>query len=95
MARVTVFLHGDLQEKFGVERLHLKVDNVKELINELKDKFPKLEEDVKFGRLIILINGRNIETLLNENTKFEDFDLVSLTLKDGGMIDFFPPDGGG
>ncbi|BAL80886.1 MoaD/ThiS family protein [Caldisericum exile] len=95
MARVTIFLHGDLREKLGIERLYLKADTVKDLIEQLKDKFPNLEDDVKFGRLIILINGRNIETLLKEATQLEDFDLVSLTLKDGGMIDFFPPDGGG
>jgi len=95
MARVTIFLHGDLREKLGIERMHLKADNVKELIEQLKEKFPNLENDIKFGRIIILVNGRNIETLLGTDTQFEDFDLVSLTLKDGGMIDFFPPDGGG
>lgn len=95
MARVTVFLHGDLREKLGIERIYIKADNVKELIEKLQEQFPNLEDDVKFGRLIVLINGRNIETLLGENTNFEDFDLISLTLKDGGMIDFFPPDGGG
>jgi len=62
MPRVSVFLHGEL--------------------------------DVKYGRIIVLVNGRNIETLMSENTKLEDFDLVGLTLKDGGMIDFFPLDGG-
>jgi len=54
-----------------------------------------LEEDIKFGRIIVLINGRNIETLLGTDTKLEDFDLVGLTLKDGGLVDFFPPEGGG
>lgn len=95
MARVTVFLHGNLREKFGVERLHLKGDTLKDLIEELGKMFPNLKEDIKFGRLIFLLNGRNIETLLEDSTKLEDFDLVGIALKDGGMIDFFPPDGGG
>lgn len=95
MPRVTVFLHGELKEKFGKERIFLKANSVKELLEELSKMFPNLADDVKYGRIIVLVNGRNIETLMSENTKLEDFDLVGLTLKDGGMIDFFPPDGGG
>ena len=95
MARITVFLHGDLQEKYKKERLYLKANSVKELLDELTKIYPDLEEDIKFGRIIVLINGRNIETLLGTDTKLEDFDLVGLTLKDGGLVDFFPPEGGG
>ncbi len=95
MARITVFLHGALKEKFGKERIFLKASKIKDLLSELNGIYPNLEEDLKFGRIIVLINGVNIEKLLGQNTELEDFDLVSLTLNDNSMIDFFPPDGGG
>ncbi|MEF3244803.1 MAG: MoaD/ThiS family protein [Caldisericaceae bacterium] len=95
MARITVFLHGDLKEKLGKERMFLKASKIEDLLSELNDIYPNLEEDLKFGRVIVLLNGVNIEKLMGQNTDLADFDLVSLTLKDNSMIDFFPPDGGG
>jgi molybdopterin converting factor small subunit len=95
MARVTVFFHGATREASGKERMLLEVNTVKELFDVLGKKFPELSDDIKFGRITCLVNGRNIETLKNGGTPLEDFDLVGLTIKDGGLIDFFPPDGGG
>ncbi len=95
MARVTIILHGEIAEKAGKNRLHLKADSIKEVFEKLKKELPFLEKDLRYNRVVCLVNGRNIETLKKENTKLEDFDLVRLTLKDGSYLDFFPPDGGG
>ncbi len=95
MARITIFFHGIYHEKIGKERIHLNINNVEELFRELKKLYPDIEHDIRFNRVTCLINGRNIETMSGVKSNFEDFDLVSITLKDGGLIDFFPPDGGG
>lgn len=95
MARVTVHFHGAVREASGQERMFIEVSTIKELFDVLGKQFPKHLDDIKFGRITCLINGRNIETLKNENTPLEEFDLVGLTVKGGGLIDFFPPDGGG
>ncbi|MGC8720967.1 MAG: MoaD/ThiS family protein [Caldisericaceae bacterium] len=95
MARVTVFFHGTTREEVGKERIFLDVSTIKELFDLLGKEFPKLLEDIKYGRLTCLVNGRNIETLKGNDTELEQFDLVGLTMKNGGLIDFFPPDGGG
>jgi len=95
MARVVVNFYGELKEKIGTDRIFMQGYTIKEILKKIKEKYPSLEKDIEYGRVILLINGRNIETLKKEDTSLEDFDLVGLTLKDGGMIDFFPPDGGG
>lgn len=95
MARVVVNFYGELKEKIGTDRIFIQGNTIKEILKKIKEKYPTLEEDIEYGRVILLVNGRNIETLKKEDTSLEDFDLVGVTLKDGGMIDFFPPDGGG
>lgn len=95
MARITVFFHGTIREKAGKDRIQLKINSIKELFEELKKIFPDIYEDINYNRIICLVNGQNIENLKRKDTELEDFDLVSITLKDGGLIDFFPPDGGG
>ncbi len=95
MARVIVTLHGEISEKAGTNRVYLEGDTVGDIFEKLKKKLPFLEEDLKYNRVICLVNGRNIETLKKEDTKLEDFDMLGITLKGGGFIDFFPPDGGG
>jgi molybdopterin synthase sulfur carrier subunit len=95
MARVTVNLHGEIRERLGIDRIFLSGDTVKEILEQLEKLYPDLVSDIKFGRIVCIINGRNIETLNKENTKLEDFDLIGITLKDEGLVDFFPPDGGG
>ena len=95
MARVTILLHGEVAEKAKMNRLYLEGETVKDIFEQLKEKLPFIEKDLKYNRVVCLVNGRNIETLKKENTKLEDFDMVRLTLKGGGFIDFFPPDGGG
>lgn len=89
MARVTIFFHGIYREKIGKERIHLNANNVEELFNELREIYPDVEQDIKFNRVTCLINGRSIETISGVKSDFEDFDLVSIMLKDGGLIDFF------
>jgi molybdopterin converting factor small subunit len=95
MARVTVLLHGEVAEKAKINRLYFQGDTIKEVFDKLKEKLPFIAEDLKYDRVVCLVNGRNIETLKKENTSLEDFDLVGISLKGGGFIDFFPPDGGG
>lgn len=95
MPRITVFFHGIMREKAGKDRIQINVNSIKELFEELKNIFPDIYEDIKYNRVTCLVNGQNIENLKKNNTELEDFDLVSITLKDGGLIDFFPPDGGG
>jgi molybdopterin converting factor small subunit len=94
MARVTVNLHGEIAERIFTDRVFLKGNTVKEIFKQLENLYLELVNDIRFRRVVCIINGRNIETLNGENTKLEDFDLVDITLK-GSLIDFFPPDGGG
>ncbi len=95
MARVIVTLHGEVAEKAETNRLYLEGETVKDIFEKLKEQLPFIEKELKYNRIICLVNGRNIETLKKENTKLEDFDMLGITLKGGGFIDFFPPDGGG
>ncbi len=95
MARVTVFFHGLYREKIGKDRVHLTAKTISELITKLRAIYPEIEQDIRFNKVICLVNGRNLETLAEGQPELEDFDLVSITLRDGGHIDFFPPDGGG
>ncbi len=95
MARVTITFYSDIKEKIGKDRLFLKGNTMKEILEQIERLYPELLDDIKYGRIVCVINGRNIETLNKEETKLEDFDLVGISLKDGGLIDFFPPEGGG
>ncbi len=95
MARVTVILHGEIAEKAGKNRLYLQGNSIKEIFEKLKKELPFIEKEMRYNRVVCLVNGRNIETLKKENTELEDFDMVRLALKDGSYFDFFPPDGGG
>ncbi len=95
MSRITIFFHGEMREKAGKERAFFEANSIKELFAVLSERFPNLLEDMKYRRITCLVNGRNIETLKKDETLLEDFDLVGITLKDGGLVDFFPPDGGG
>jgi molybdopterin synthase sulfur carrier subunit len=87
MARVTVNLHGEIAERIFTDRVFLKGNTVKEIFKQLENLYPELVNDIRFRRVVCIINGRNIETLNRENTKLEDFDLVDITLK-GSLIDF-------
>ncbi len=95
MAKVTVVLHGEIAEKAGKNRIYLQGNTVRDVLERVKEELPFIEKELKYSRVICLVNGRNIETLKKENTELEDFDMVRLALKDGSYFDFFPPDGGG
>lgn len=77
MARVTVNLHGEVAEKIGTDRVFLKGNTVKEIFEQLKNLYPELINDIKFGRIVCIINGRNIETL-NRAGKVQNLRILTL-----------------
>ena len=91
MAKVTVKLYATLKEILGFDTTYVEASNVKEAIEKLLKKYPKLKYEIVDDNLnlkdsyIYLVNGRNIAFLQGENTP----------LKEGDRLTIFPPVGGG
>ncbi len=96
MARVTVRLYGEIAEKAKTTRYYMQADTVKDVFKQVTEKLPFLEKELKYHEVFCLVNSVNINDLKGEDTKLEDFDVVSLTLrKDGFILYYFPPKGHG
>lgn len=91
MAKVTVKLYATLKEILGFDTTYVEANNVKEAIEKLLRKYPKLKDEIVDDNLnlkdhyIYLVNGRNIVFLQKENT----------ILKEGDRVTIFSPVGGG
>ncbi len=83
MVKVKVF--ATLIDIVGKRMLELSgPKTVKELLNELDNRFPGFKKELEKG-FIILVNGKNIEHLQGLETPINEDDTVSI----------FPPAGGG
>jgi len=94
MARVTVRLYGEIAEKAHTTRYYMEADTVKDIFKQVIEKLPFLKKELDYHELLCLVNGVNINNLKGEDTKLEDFDVISLTLRrDGFILYYFPPKG--
>ncbi|ASJ17142.1 molybdopterin synthase sulfur carrier subunit [Thermococcus chitonophagus] len=84
MPKVTVKVFATLIEIIGKRILEEEASTVKELLEKIYEKYPKVKEELEEG-YIILVNGHNIEHLQGLETP----------LKEGDTVSIFPPAGGG
>lgn len=95
MVEVTVKFYGQLQEVVNekIRQVTLQHCDVEDLINtlikdhgeKLKEKLIDAETNQITDRLVMFVNGMNIKGLKGAKTE----------LKEGDLIAFFPPGGGG
>ncbi len=88
MARVKVKLFANFREAAGVRELEVDADIVKDVLDFLVGKYPKLEslfyEEGNLRDYVnVMVNGRNIR---------RD---VSYRLEEGDVVAIFPPVSGG
>ncbi|AMM53461.1 MoaD family protein [Pyrococcus kukulkanii] len=84
MPKVTVKVFATLIEIIGRRVFEEEASTVKELLEKIYAKYPKVREELEEG-YIILVNGHNIEHLQGLETP----------LKEGDIVSIFPPAGGG
>ncbi|MFA4646845.1 MoaD family protein [Pyrococcus kukulkanii] len=84
MPKVTVKVFATLIEIIGRRMFEEEASTVKELLEKIYAKYPKVKEELEAG-YIILVNGHNIEHLQGLETP----------LKEGDIVSIFPPAGGG
>ena len=89
---ITVKLFGGLRELVGDSSISVSLSThamVTDLLGELRHRYPKLceklEPGLTKGYLNVLIDGRNIRSLVGFDT----------ALSNGSTIAFLPPVGGG
>ncbi|HEX9908806.1 MAG TPA: ubiquitin-like small modifier protein 1 [Thermoplasmata archaeon] len=91
MAKITVRLFATLREAAGDSRADLDADDVAEMLDVLRSRYGKnlgtMLDSARRDpdRLVILVNGRNLDHKVQWSTK----------LRDGDEVAIFPPVSGG
>jgi len=80
---------GPVREATGVKKAQISVEDVRKALSQLGKRFPTLEEeflqsDGKYKKIVILLNGRNVDNLEGLDTPLEDDDSLALVPPVGG-----------